>query len=126
MLSPHRSRRSRETPVVTLVNIVFLLLIFFLLAGTVGRSIDSDVRLVRAETLGTFAPLDALVIHADGRLTFGGVPADPGSYAASLEDGEARILPDRDAPAARIVEVAEALRAASAERVVMLTEQALR
>jgi biopolymer transport protein ExbD len=115
---------------VPLINVVFLLLMFFLVAGTLAPPLDADLRLVRASGLDASPPPDALVLRADGGLSFRGAPSDPGRYwAAMREEGDAsaaRIVPDRDAPAARLLDVALALREAGASRVVVVAERGLR
>ena len=66
-------RRPRATtgrePTIALINIVFLMLIFFLVAGTLAAPLDSDLKLVRTDAIEGSAPADALVLHADGRMS---------------------------------------------------------
>ena len=119
-----RARADRE-PTIALINIVFLMLVFFLVAGTLARPLDKGLTLVRTADLDGTAPPDALVLHADGRLTLRGADVAP---EASLPEGGAevvRIVPDRAVPAARLVTVARELRAAGAGRVVIVTERGL-
>lgn len=120
-----RRRPPAREPTIALINIVFLMLVFFLVAGTVAQPVDPGVRLVRTDALDGAAPPDALVLHTDGRMTFRGTPVETPDTAFVAEDGTARLLPDRDLPAARLVEVAATLRAAGAERVLVVTERGL-
>ncbi|WP_371156812.1 ExbD/TolR family protein [Jannaschia sp. 2305UL9-9] len=104
------------------------MLIFFLVAGTVAPPMDPDLTLPTAADLEGRAPPDALVLRADGTLLFRGEPAEPVSWmAAQLTDdvADARIVPDRDVPAARLMEIAQDLRAAGAERVLVVAERGL-
>lgn len=117
-----RTPRSRE-PVVALINVVFLLLVFFLVAGTLAPPVAPDVTLARTDLPEFAAPADALVLHTDGSLSHRGVTVSAADWRA--EDGIARIVPDRAAPATRLIEVARALRAAGADRVFVVTEQGL-
>ncbi|MEI4232424.1 ExbD/TolR family protein [Roseovarius sp. D22-M7] len=124
--------RSRREPTIALINIVFLMLIFFMAAATIAPPIDGDLRLVRTEDLEGRAPPDALVVHADGRLVYRGAAVpDARAYmwAAYTNRGETvrdvRIVPDADLPAPDLIRLGEALRAAGAERVVMITERGL-
>jgi len=65
-------------------------------------------------------------VSADGTVRFRGETLDGfADYVASLETEArvARVLPDRALPAAELLSIVEQLRAAGAERVVILTEQ---
>jgi len=124
--------RSRREPTIALINIVFLMLIFFMAAATLAPPLDGDLRLVHTADLEGRAPPDALVIHADGHLTYRGATlADAAAYmqAAYPTGGETvqavRIVPDAELPAQELIRIGEALRRAGAARVVMITERGL-
>lgn len=121
--------KRRREPTITLINVVFLMLVFFMVAGTLAQPLDREVALVRSADLDITPPPDALVIHPDGRLSFRGAPLDSATaYMQHLrQDGPAvaRLVPDRDLPAARLVDLAAQLRQAGAERVVLITERGL-
>lgn len=119
-------RKERE-PTIALINIVFLMLVFFLVAGTLARPLDRDLRLVSVADLAGAAPADALVILADGGMRWRGeVVADVADFvAAQPEAGRVRVVPDRDLPAADLVRIGRALRVAGAGRVVIVTERGL-
>jgi biopolymer transport protein ExbD len=126
---PRPPPRTRTEPTIALINIVFLMLIFFLIAGTLAPPLDPALRLVSLRDLDGAEPPDALVLSAAGEVRFRGVPADPAAYVASLPAGARttiRIVPDRAAPAARLVALAGSLRDAGAGRVVIVTERARR
>ena len=124
-----RTGQNRE-PTIALINIVFLMLIFFLVAGALAAPVDRGVTLVRTSGMERTAPAEALVIHADGRLTRRGMPVP--SAEAFLNDlpqdarAVVRLLPDRDLPASVLVTLGRDLRQAGAERVLILTERSLR
>ena len=124
--------RTKPEPTIALINIVFLMLIFFMVAGTLAPPKDPDVTLVNTNDLDSREPNYALVITADGALRYRGAPvSDPTLYLADLEFGGeeaphiARILPDRDAPATALLAVARDLRAGGADKVMIVTEKAL-
>jgi len=128
---PSRARaraRARE-PVVALINVVFLLLVFFLVAGTLAPPLAHDLRLVRTADLAAAPPPDALVVDAGGRVTFRGAPVTSVAAHVAGLDPEARarvrIVPDRDLPARDLVALGQILRAAGARRVVIVTERGL-
>ncbi|XDA97408.1 biopolymer transporter ExbD [Sulfitobacter sp. LCG007] len=124
-----RARTERE-PTVTLINVVFLMLIFFLVAGTIAPPLDPELNLVRTADLDGAEPAEALVLHPDGHLSWKGAPVDSVEAFLRARDDEmpdrVRIVPDRDAPAARLVEIGRELRAAGARDVVIVTERGLR
>ncbi|SFK94716.1 ExbD/TolR family protein [Shimia haliotis] len=121
-LAPPRKKRDSTIP---LINIVFLMLVFFLIAGTVAAPLDPDLNLVQTSDLEGRDPPDALVLHADGNLTFRGNPMTPEAYIVANGTGAARIVPDRDVSALRLMEVTGALRREGATSVVVVTERAL-
>jgi|TARA_R110002051_G_scaffold103335_3_gene175118 biopolymer transport protein ExbD len=124
-----RIRTERE-PTIALINIVFLMLIFFLVAGTLAVPLDKDLRLVNTVELEGSPPADALVLHADGRMTNRGAEiASVAEFVAGLPEetrARVRIVPDRELPATVLVAQGRALRNAGAERVVIVTERGLK
>ena len=126
-----RRRRdsARREPTIALINIVFLMLVFFLVAGTLAQPLDKDLELVRTAELEGRAPPDTLVVHPDGRLSFRGediATAEAFFALRSEEDGDTvRVVPDQALPAQTLVNLARDLRAAGAERVLIVTQRAL-
>jgi len=110
---------------IPLINVVFLMLVFFLIAGTVAPPLDPNLHLVKTSELEGREPPDALVLHADGSLSFRGQPTAPDAHVAAYGTGPNRIVPDRDVPAQRLMEVTGALRRAGATSVILVTERAL-
>ena len=123
-----RSTRRKPEPTIALINIVFLMLIFFMVAGTLAAPLDPDLKLVETDQLDRREPPDALVLHADGRLSFKGENTeDVSAYIASLgKDAVAQVVPDRAAPAAALLALARRLQDGGAKKVMIVTEQALR
>jgi len=118
--------RRKPEPTIALINVVFLMLIFFLVAGTVAPPLDRDLSLVRASELEGREPPDALVLSAGGALSFRGASVTPRDWWTDAErPATVRIVPDHDAPAERLMEVALQLRAAGAERVLAVAERGL-
>jgi biopolymer transport protein ExbD len=120
-------QKSEREPTIALINIVFLMLVFFMVAGTLAAPLDPELKLVKTADLQGEAPADALVIGADGALTHRGAPVDVAGFIAAVPAAAqtARMIPDRAAPAHSVIETARALRAAGAARVVIVTEKAL-
>ncbi len=124
-----RRRTSDREPTTALINIVFLMLIFFLVAGTLAQPLDKGLSLVRTADLDRQSPATALVVHVDGRMTYRGADiVSAEAHLASLTEEErvrVRIVPDRDLPAQDLVQLGRALRTAGAKSVVLVTERGL-
>jgi biopolymer transport protein ExbD len=125
-----RARRAaKREPTIALINIVFLMLVFFMVAGTLAAPMDAGLSLVRTANLEGRAPPDALVIRADGTLMYRGTEiTSPAAYLPRREDKampEIRLVPDRDLPARDLVRIARELRSAGASRVMIVTERGL-
>lgn len=122
--------RPRREPTIALINVVFLMLVFFMIAGTLAVPLPRDLTLVRTDGLEGRAPPDTLVIHADGHLTMRDVaiPSATAFLAGLPEGGQGaavRVVPDRDLPARDLVRIAAELRARGAARVLVVTQRAL-
>jgi len=121
--------RSKREPTIALINIVFLMLVFFMVAGTLAPPLDRKLALVSTAELEGRPPPDALVIHADGTLSFRGVrQSDADIYVSSLSPDareDVRVVPDRALPAAQLVALGHDLRRAGAGKVIIVTERGL-
>ena len=124
MIRHARPRRRRDTTI-PLINVVFLMLIFFLITGTLAPPLDPDLELVDTSELEGREPPDALVLHVDGTLSFRGAPTDPETFMASQDTGPVRVVPDRNAPGPQLIEVTGTLRRLGASSVFLVTRQAL-
>lgn len=122
-------RRNDDERILPLINVVFLLLIFFMLAGRFSASDPFEVEPPRSVSQGAATERDILVlVSADGRLALDGEIIEASALGAAVAD---RLSPDKkmrlwlkadgSAEATRVVEVMELLRAAGAERLRLLT-----
>jgi len=121
--------KKKSEPTIALINIVFLMLIFFLVAGTLAQPLDSDLKLVNTKDLDSRPPPDALVVHEDGHLSYqGDIISSATAYAEAMDEialRQVRLVPDRNLDADRLIEVSRNLRQAGAGAVIIVTEQAL-
>ena len=124
MIRPARQNRKRD-PSIALINVIFIMLIFFLIAGTIAPPLDSDLDLVDTTDLEGREPPDALVLRQDGTLSFRGTAIEPDAYLSTQGDGPVRIVPDRNASGARLIEVSATLRSLGAASIILVTERAL-
>lgn len=118
--------RRKPEPTIALINIVFLMLIFFLVVGTLSPPLDPRLKLVDTQNLDVRAPISALVLRNDGSLSYlGREISNVAPYFESLpsDNPTARIVPDRAVSALRLVEVSNSLTRLGAERVLIVTER---
>ena len=124
-----RHRRARSEPTIALINIVFLMLIFFMVAGTLAPPLDRTLSLVKTADLDSTAAPDAIVVHSDGRLQYQGEELSSAAAYIAREPGQAqihvRLIPDRDLAAAELVRLARAFQAGTGAPVFIVTERAL-
>lgn len=124
-----RGQKRKQEPTIALINVVFLMLVFFLITGTVATPLSKDVSLIKTENLDPAAPPDGLVILPDGSLVAGGVRfQDFESYFNSIDPEErqiVRLIPDQDTPAHILLRIAANSKTAGAEIVRVVTERSL-
>jgi len=116
-------------PILPMINVVFLLLIFFMLAGALHAIDVLDVEPPRSESDLPRAELDSVVlVGADGRLAMGEHEVDEldlqlkvQDLLATRPDAVIRLKADGEVAATRVVEVMELLAAVGVEQVMMLT-----
>nr|WP_321462144.1 biopolymer transporter ExbD [uncultured Cohaesibacter sp.] len=128
---------------IPLINIVFLMLIFFLIAGTVAPPVSSDLNPAQSRSLPQMPPAaNAVEILADGTLIHHGravskeeilslFPAPPereeGADDAAPEGGDAHeilhILADKALPSSKLMPILQAFRAAGHKKIRLVTLQ---
>lgn len=130
MKLPVPTARRKAEPTITLINVVFLMLIFFLVAGTLSPMMDSEVSMIDTSQAERTAPPEALSVRADGTLHFRGQRVSLDDWAASDVAASARaagepprIIADRNLPASDLVALATDLRAIGFERIAVVTER---
>lgn len=119
-----------KEPTIALINIVFLMLIFFMIAGTLAPTLDSDLSLIKTQDLEGREPPDTLVIHADGRLSMRGKDvATLAGFVAGLTPDQltagVRIVPDRSLPGVELVRIGTEIRRLGAQKIFIVSERAL-
>lgn len=117
--------RPKPEPTIALINIVFLMLIFFMIAGALTPPLDSEVSLVETADLDGRSPPDAAVIRADGTLILRGAEVSPDAVVAAATEGDVRLIPDRALPATDLMRHVNDLRVAGAEAVWIITERGM-
>jgi biopolymer transport protein ExbD len=128
-VAPEKSGRARTEPTIALINIVFLMLIFFIVAAQIAPPLDGEVRLVSTADLENREPPDALVIMPDGLMKYRGALVTPAHYVTIKQESapddlkSIRLVPDRELPAARLIDIGRQLRGLGAGKIMLVTEQ---
>lgn len=107
-----RRLRRRGEPVLPLINVVFLLLVFFLIAGQLARPLPADLQLARIDPGALPEHPDALIVTRNGRLYWNGAET---ALADLPVEGRMRLIPDRALPAAELMALARQLTELGAE-----------
>jgi len=125
-MANRRRRREPSINLAPLVDIVFLLVIFFMVTSTfITPETGLPVDLPQA-TSGEARPEGAptVVVQADGRVFWKGKPTDDAALLAALRTelagdpvGTVILRADRKTPHGRVVQVMDVIRRAGAKRV---------
>jgi len=113
-------------PTIALINIVFLMLIFFLIAGAIAPPLSPEVKSVTSSKSPPAAPPEALSVSKDGRFFWWAeeVQLDDWLRTAKIsEDKPLRIMADRELPATNLLAIVEQLKAAGHIKIVLITER---
>ena len=106
LLPPARARPPMDSALAT-VNIVLLLIFFFLTTGTLSTPHQVGVTLPDTSTLPLdMLPKPLLIVGADGDLTLDGAPVTRGGLAAALgDDPTLHVLADRSGNAGALLDI---------------------
>ncbi|WEX11460.1 biopolymer transporter ExbD [Chelativorans sp. AA-79] len=122
--------RQRESTI-ALINVVFLMLVFFLVAGTLAPPLDKEIDLISTATTERSTPPDALFVTSEGELRVEGTTTTAAAFLESLRASgaaegelEVKLAADRNLPAVRLVEIVGELRQAGAVKISIVTELA--
>ncbi|MEO0328259.1 MAG: biopolymer transporter ExbD [Pseudomonadota bacterium] len=127
-MSDQRTKKPNDGTV-ALINIVFLMLIFFLIAGTIVPPIDKQINPISSQIEGNAELENSLSIRQDGTTYFLQEPTSPTEFMATRlqdeqeEDKTVRVLADQELAATTLVEVVNELKAAGASSVLIVTEK---
>ena len=120
-----KRQRPQSDPTIALINIVFLMLIFFIVAGTIAKAPDKGIEFITSDQFECCAPPDAVTISEAGTLSFDGERyASARQYlAATAPSGKPlRLLPDRRLPARDLLRILAELRTGGANRILLLAQ----
>jgi len=119
-----RTKRIKSEPVISLINIVFLILIFFMVAGTLAQP-PKDLQFVRTQGLACCSDPDALAINREGELRYKGKAlSDIETFLTMRGEagGAVKLLPDAQLPAAQLLRIAAQVKRSGSDNIVILTQ----
>lgn len=125
----HRVRKDEER-ILPLVNVVFLLLIFFMIAGELAARDDIEIAPPVSSSETPAGSRELLVqMPADGRIVIGGEATEVGALAPLLRERQEKaggplslfLKADAALPADQVVAVLEEVRSAGIRTVRLLT-----
>lgn len=125
MIASRRRKATRE-PTVALINIVFLILIFFMVAGSLAKMPEGEIEYVTNDDLECCAPVDVLVIDAKGNVSFNAARYSSAAdflRANPIGKEPLRILPDRRVEAVVLLDTLTQLRASGADELRLVVQQ---
>ncbi len=122
-----RARRPQSEPTIALINIVFLMLVFFMIAGALAPTLDDEISLIDTAELEGRAPPDTAVLRKDGSLMLRGVAVTAEQAVSASQERpnglDVRLVADRAVPAKVLMAQVSQLRAAGAQSVWLVTER---
>ncbi|GGB60223.1 hypothetical protein GCM10011316_35320 [Roseibium aquae] len=133
MRVPRKPAKRQMESTISLINVVFLMLIFFLVAGQLSPPADPEVTLSETRDAPPLAPPEALYARADGVLMHREKAVTAETYLTALagqedrEDGRekplVKLAADEALPAVKLLDHVDALYAAGAGKVVLVTQR---
>lgn len=122
---PRPGRTQQDRAIVPMINVVFLLLIFFLMTASLTPSAPFDIDLALAEGTPADQDPEALYIAADGQLGFGAARGEAvfAALAAREADTPLGVWADAALPAAELAALLPRLAASGVADVRLRTLQ---
>ncbi|MEM9278714.1 MAG: biopolymer transporter ExbD [Pseudomonadota bacterium] len=121
--------RKEKDSTIALINIVFLMLVFFLIAGTIVPPLDNQINPVLSEVEKNAELENTLSVRANGETFYQGKQTSPAEFISEfLRDIEntnrpVRVLSDRELSAVMLVDVINQLQSAGAPSVHVITQR---
>ena len=128
---PDKKRSNPTENTIALINVVFLMLIFFLVAGTLIPPIDKELSPISTSNQESAELSNLLSIRADGALSYNGKPTTIEAFMAAysesnkIDDDAIRVFPDKSVQATTLVDVLNQLKNAGAKNIFIVTKRKL-
>ncbi len=129
MKLPEQNRPQSEENLIPLINIVFLILIFFLVAATIRPFTASDITPANSSIADKSEPINfSLMIDKTGAMQFNGAPTSIEELTSAAAAGEGKptltIVADKDLPAKQLLTIAATLDAEKFTSINLVTREA--
>lgn len=124
---PRKSRQMENT--IALINIVFLILVFFMIAGTIAPASAPMVKAITTIDAEATSHSTMLGVNVEGVLIYQGQEISAQAYVAGIanqseESQEIRLFPDRDLPAVKLLDTLATLKDAGGQNIIIISERA--
>lgn len=121
-LARDKPKNKLETTI-TLINVVFLMLIFFMIAGALAPPINKEISLVETQFAKTAKPPNALAIDRKGRISYRGKAITFQTYLSAHPQTEdkIRLAIDKDLLARKLITMIAKLKAESGKGIQIIT-----
>lgn len=122
--APSGGMQRQSEPVVPMINVVFLLLIFFLMTAEIAPPDPFDVEIPTTATTDAASAGDTLYLSASGEIAFGTLRGAP-AIAAAAKTGEAilNLRADARAEASTLARLLADLARAGATNIALITRE---
>ena len=123
------TKDSDDTNLIPLINIVFLILIFFLIATVIRPFTAKDIKLATTSSEeGLHRLTHHLVIDKQGQLTGKGKPLALSDLPTAFQidenkDHTLNIIADKDLPAEKLLEIVEEIQKLKFKKIKLVTEK---
>ncbi|MEM9047188.1 MAG: biopolymer transporter ExbD [Pseudomonadota bacterium] len=121
MRLPGPSQAPPREAILPMINVVFLLLIFFLMSATIAPPDAFAVQPPEAESEAPAETLPVLLLSAEGVIGYRDLRGDA-ALEAALDDAVTQIRGDGAADAQQVARLIKRLRSASAAPIVLITQ----
>lgn len=130
MKLPKTPHRNHGDPIIPLINVIFLLIIFFMVAGSIRPPLALDVQAPESTSEGAAESAPAIVVDRDGRVGIGAAVLDNATLAEWLRgnaipgEGAIAVAADQATPAEKLLDVLDALKAHTSRPVTLTVRRA--
>ncbi len=124
-----KRHKQKADSTIALINIVFLMLIFFLIAGTISPPLDREISPIASSQEENSELAGSLGMRADGTLMNAGVVTTLDEFVAKIQadeestDQTLRVLPDKDVTALELIDLLNKIKQTGVERITVITER---
>jgi len=122
-----RINKRNKDNTITLINIIFLLLIFILIAGSFVKKVEGKNELVEISNIQTKNYSDLFFLLPNGDLKYNEIlVTNINSLTSKYRGKEIRIVPDKNSSAKRLIEISYNLKKIGVAKIFIVTKNTLK